>query len=361
VSRPRSEGAPASALPGFGRASYREISLYSPNRSPCRIDLSDNTNMWGVPPAARRVIEEASGSLITRYPPAYADALKRQLAGYLEVDPSWIVTGCGSDDVLDSAIRAFAEPGQSIAFPDPSFGMIPIFARMNGLTPTPIALTDDYDADVDAFLGSGAAIIYLCSPNNPTGTALSRQTIEQIVAGARGVVILDEAYAEFADRNCLGLLSRPGRLIITRTMSKAFGLAGLRVGYAAARPELAQEIEKSRGPYKVNALAELAALSALTEDRQWVRERISDAKEMRERLKSELEKRSLTPLPSQANFVFVRVERSENLAARMREAGVAVRPFTALAGFGDGIRITLGPWPMLEECLEVLDRMRRCE
>src|SRR6266567_1357216 len=159
------------------RSSYRDIALYSPNRVACRVDLSDNTNMWGAPPDVLRAIEASPETSITRYPPAYADVLKQQLGEYLGVSPTCIVTGCGSDDVLDSAMRAFAEPGERIAFPSPTFSMIDVFARVNGLEPHPIPFTKDYDADVDALVGTGAKIIYLCSPNNPTGTTLSRGTI----------------------------------------------------------------------------------------------------------------------------------------------------------------------------------------
>jgi histidinol-phosphate aminotransferase len=339
----------------IARASYQAISLYSPNRAPCRLDLSDNTNMWGVPPTVRSLLGFTADSVITRYPRAYADDLKRAIAAYLKVDPACVVTGCGSDDVLDSAIRAFSEPGQSLAYPDPSFAMVEIFARMNGLTPLAIPLTGDYDADADAFIASGAPVIYLCSPNNPTGTTLSRRSIERIIENAPGVVILDEAYAEFADGDCLDLLPASERLVITRTMSKAFGLAGLRVGYAVGAPGLVREIEKSRGPYKVSSLAERAAIAALTEDRQWVEDRIAEARDSRAGLSRALEKRGLAPLPSQANFVLARVQRADRLTARLRENGVAVRPFPRLAGIGDAIRITVGPWAMMEECLAALD------
>jgi len=337
------------------RASYRSISLYSPNRTPCRLDLSDNTNMWGVPPAVRSLLGSAADSVITRYPRAYADDLKLAIAAYLKVDPAGIVTGCGSDDVLDSTIRAFSEPGQTLAYPDPSFAMVEIFARMNGLSPLAIPLTGDFDADADAFIATGAPIIYLCSPNNPTGTTLSRRSIERIIENAPGVVILDEAYAEFANGDCLDLLPASERLVITRTMSKAFGLAGLRVGYAVGAVNLVREIEKSRGPYKVSSLGERAAIAALTEDRRWVDDRIIQAREVRAALTRELEKRGLAPLASEANFVLARVQRAERLAARLRENGVAVRPFPGLTGIGDAIRITVGPWAMMDECLAALD------
>jgi histidinol-phosphate aminotransferase len=274
------------------------------------------------------------------------------------VDTSWIVTGCGSDDVLDSAIRAFAEPGESIAFPDPSFSMIHTFALANGLTPVPIPLTPDYDADADAFIRSEARIIYLCSPNNPTGTPMSREVIVRIVENAKGIVLLDEAYAEFATENCLDLLTRFDRLVITRTMSKAFGLAGLRIGYAAARPDPIHEIEKSRGPYKVSSTATRAAMAVLDEDLPWVNARVAEARENRERVRAELAGRGLEVLPSAANFLLVKIADCEAMSAQLREKGIAVRPFNALPGIGDAVRITIGPWPMLAELLVALDAVR---
>src|SRR5215208_1390820 len=248
------------------REAYRAISLYAPNREPCAVDLSDNTNLWGVPPAAERAVREAALASFTRYPSLYAPALKGAMAAYLGVEPGMIVTGCGSDDVLDSAIRAFAEPGERVAVPEP-------------FTPT-------FDLDADAMLATGARVIYLCSPNNPTGNAMSRAAIERVVERAPGVVILDEAYAEFAGANCLELLARSERLLVVRTMSKAFGLAGLRVGYAAGAPALVAEVEKSRGPYKVHALAERAAAAALedAESMRWVADRIADVRANRARL-----------------------------------------------------------------------------
>ena len=186
----------------LARASYRDIALYAPDRAPCAIDLSDNTNCWGIPPAAERALRDAAPSTVTRYPNLYAAALKEALGAYLGVERGMLVTGCGSDDVLDSAIRAFAEPGDAIAYPDPSFAMIPIFARMNGLVPMPVPLTESLDADADAMLATGARIIYLCSPNNPTGGSLTRATIDRVVRDAPGVVIIDEAYAEFATADC---------------------------------------------------------------------------------------------------------------------------------------------------------------
>jgi histidinol-phosphate aminotransferase len=337
------------------RATYRDIALYAPNRAPCAVDLSDNTNLWGVPPAAERALREAAVSTVTRYPSLYAPAVKQALAAYLGVTPDMIVTGCGSDDVLDSAIRAFCEPGDRVAVPDPSFAMIPIFARMNGLEPVLVPLAGGTVLDADAMLATQARVIYLCSPNNPTGNLLDAGAIRRIVCEAPGIVIIDEAYAEFAGRDTLELLRESDRVLVCRTLSKAFGLAGLRVGYVAGAPALVAEVEKSRGPYKLNALAERAAVAALTEDLAWVRAHVAEAIAIRERLVDELRARGLTPLPSQANFVLVPVTDAAGLGARMRELGVAVRPFVGLPGLGDALRISVGPWAAVERCLEALD------
>ncbi len=340
----------------LARAAYRDIELYAPNRLPCAVDLSDNTNLWGVPPAAERALREAAAATVTRYPSLYAPALKDALAAYLGVSPDMVVTGCGSDDVLDSAIRALAEPGDRVAVPDPSFAMIPIFARMNGLEPVLVPLANGTDLDADAMLATGARVLYLCSPNNPTGNLLDAAAVRRVVREAPGVVIVDEAYAEFAERHALDLVRESDRVLVCRTMSKAFGLAGLRVGYALGAPALVAEVEKSRGPYKVNALAERVAHAALGEDMAWVRGRVDEAVANRERLAAELRARGLAPLPSQANFVLVPLDRAAEIGARMRALGVAVRPFPALAGIGDALRISVGPWEMMAACLDALDQ-----
>jgi len=352
---------PQSALE-IARASYRNISLYAPDRRPCAVDLSDNTNLWGMPPVAERAIRNAATAAVTRYPELYSSRLKHALGDYLSVSPEHLVTGCGSDDVLDSAVRAFAEPGDRIAIADPSFAMLPILAHMNALAPVLVPLTESYDVDADAMLATDARIMYLCSPNNPTGTAFTRRTVERIVERAPGIVIIDEAYAEFASSSLLDLVRDNPRVLVSRTLSKAFGLAGLRVGYGIGSAELVAEVEKSRGPYKVNALAEAAAVAALTDGMEWVRQHIRLAVENRERLAAALSGMGLPPLPSESNFVLVPVANAVGLALRMRKRGVAIRPFDDLAPVspalratnGNAIRISVGPWHAIEATLSAL-------
>jgi histidinol-phosphate aminotransferase len=343
-----------------GRATYRDVPLYATESMRCEIDLSDNTNLWGAPPSAQEAIRDVANGAFTRYPSAYALELKQALAAYAGVDRSRIVTGCGSDDVLASAIRALAEPGESLAFGAPTFTMIPVFAQINGVVPVSVPMTPSWDIDPDALVATGARLIYVCSPNNPTGTCVSRQAFERLVAIAPGMVILDQAYSEFADESCLELGAASDRVLVVRTMSKAFGLAGLRIGYAIGAPAVVAEVEKSRGPYKVSVAAERAALAVLAKDRAWVAARVAEAQVSRDRLTESVRKLGLAPLPSQANFVLVPVRDAAQVSRRMRERGVAVRVFEALPFIGDALRITAGPAPMMESAIDALERALAC-
>lgn len=348
------DGRRVDPVAALAREGYRDIALYSAPRGGCKIDLSDNTNLWGAPPAALRALATIGQEEVARYPAAYEPELAAALADYVGVSPEMIACGCGSDDVLDSAIRAFAGPGEVLCVPDPSFSMIPVFARTNGLTPLSVPLTRSFDVDVDAMLESGARITYLCSPNNPTGRALPRRAVEQIVENARGLVIIDQAYVEFGGDSYMDLASSGRPVLITRTMSKAFGLAGLRVGYGIGSPELIAEVSKARGPYKVNVMAERAAITALENDRGWVTDRVNEVISNRSSFRIELATRDIASLESSANFVLILVEDCMATSRRLERAGVRVRALPGLSGIGDAIRVAIGPWEMMEQCLDAL-------
>lgn len=338
----------------FAREAYNDVPLYDPKRTPVKLDLTDNTNLWGVPPHAERAIRECAVATVTRYPTLYGTELKVALAEHAGVTPNMVVTGCGSDDILDSAMRAFGNQGDLVAATDPTFAMVPIFATMNVLRSTLVTELPDHDVDADALLATGAKLIYVCSPNNPTGALVARKTLEKLIDRAPGVLLIDEAYVEFAGVSNVDLLARSPRLLLVRTMSKAFGLAGLRIGYALGHPSLVAEVEKSRGPYKVSALAEHVAITALRKDVQWVEEHIQLAIENRDRLTIELLKLDLDPMASSANFVCVPVKNCVAVGMAMREKGVGVRPFPNLPRVGDALRISVGPWPLVEQCVKTL-------
>jgi histidinol-phosphate aminotransferase len=352
----------------LARADVRALPLYAPDVATCAVDVSDNTNLWGAPPAALRALADAPVAATTRYPSLYGAPLRDAVLRYLRLhgEPNvGVVTGCGSDDVIDSTMRAFGVPGDRVAYSAPSFSMIPTFARLNGLEPVSIPLTDTFDVDAERLVDLGAKLTYLCTPNNPTATGLSRAAVEYVAANARGVVLLDEAYAEFAPETFTGLVTRFERVIATRTFSKAFGLAGLRVGYGVGSADLVGVVERARGPYKVNALAERAALAVLDESDDalgWVRAHAALAVENRHRMAAALLAQGLTALPSAANFLFVPTARARLLAGALRKRGVLVRAFTGLptdlaplaAAEGAALRIGIGPWDTMQTVLDAL-------
>lgn len=337
------------------RSGFEALSVYDGVVGPCAIDLSDNTNLWGMPPSAALALENFQFAEVTRYPSAYAAELKASLARHVGVETSMIVTGCGSDDVLDAAIRAFGNPGGSLACCDPTFSMIPVLARINGLSVSTSSFDAEGDISVDSLLSGRPDVIYICSPNNPTGMNASVERIEAIAKAFSGLVIVDQAYAEYSSTSLLPLVSRYANVLITRTMSKAFGMAGLRIGYAIGNPVLVGEVEKSRGPYKVGALSSAAAIAALENDLPWIEQIVSETLSIRSRFVSRLSSLGYKPLTSDANFVLVPVANPAGAAKRMLEAGIGVRTFANLAGIGGALRITIGPWEMMEKCLASLE------
>ena len=352
----------------LAREGMGALPLYTPDLADCAVDLSDNTNLWGAPPAAIRAVREAPVSALSRYPTLYSEPLRGALLEYVgvaDIPEIGVVTGCGSDDVLDSAMRAFGAPGDSVAFSAPTFSMIPVLARLNGLTPVAIPFAEGFALDAERLVGAGAKITYLCTPNNPTATAASRAAMEYVVTNARGMVLIDEAYAEFAPETFIDLVTRNERVVVARTFSKAFGLAGLRVGYGVGANRVVRLIERARGPYTVNSMAEravLAALEPLPDGLGWVREHTARAVANRVRLTAAVRQLGLVALPSAANFIMVPTARAAEIFRAMSARGVLVRAFTAMPrdlpvfaeSNGAALRIGVGPWDMMETMLNVL-------
>jgi len=332
------------------REAYRAIELYEPGRLPTEIDLSDNTNLFGVAPSVRELLSRLGEALVTRYPSVFAKPLKQALAEKHGVAPENIVTGCGSDDVIDSALRAFCEPGDSVVFPSPTFGVVRIFSQMNAAKPVAVPMTPDFAVDAGRLLEIDARVCYVCTPNNPTGGVVAVGQIEKLDRASNGLVMVDEAYADYAEAELGAFVASSSRTISLRTFSKVYGLAGLRVGYAVGPEAVIHEIEKSRGPYKVGGVAEAAAICALA-DGTWVAEVVQHTKANRTRLAAVLTSNGLEVMQSFGNFLLIRLPETFTALgtnAALRTRGVAVRPFPQLPHAGECIRVTIGPWEMME-------------
>lgn len=336
------------------RAAYQALHAFDAEPSPCALVLSDNTSPFGAPPAALRVLAESVSHGLARYPSSYSRALREGIADYIGVDPTEVMVGCGSDDVMSCAFRALGEPGDQVAYMDPTFVMARVFAASNSLTPVPVPLTPGFDADADALVAARAAITYVCTPNNPTGLPIAAAALAKILLEAVGLIFVDEAYAEFCGSNLAREAPRHGRTVVFRTFSKAFGLAGLRVGFAVGARPLIAELEKARGPFAVTSLGEQAALVAVTEDLPWMRDGVARIVRARERFIAALRAAGLAPLPSAANFVLLPVSDASAAAFALRERGILVRHFVSLPVIGDALRISLADWEVMERVLEAL-------
>jgi len=348
-------------MTSFPREDYRPLRPYDPGRIPIPLDLSDNTNLWGAHPAALEVVRMAPSDALTRYPSVYATELKEAVASRFGVPSENVATGCGSDDLIDSVFRAATLPPGRMSFPAPSFSMATIFARMNALEAFSVPWTKA-EVDPARLLLDEPDVVYLCRPNNPTGASLPSDWIRTLLAlgGPSGpLVILDEAYADFGEDSFLEEAPSWDRLLVLRTFSKLYGLAGLRIGFAVGSEILVEEVEKSRGPYKVGQVAERAAVAALHDTSGWARRIRDETVRNRERLAGELRARGLKPLPSQGNFILIPVEPASAIEVNraLRDQGVAGRPFPRLPDIGDALRITIGPWDLMERFLAALDQL----
>jgi histidinol-phosphate aminotransferase len=343
------------------RPDLASIPLYAPSDlADVTLDLRDNVNLWGTPPAALAALQSATTELLRDYPRVGAGALTAAIAETVGVAREQVVAGCGSDDVLDACIRALAADGTTLAHADPSFSMIPTFSRLNRVAPVGVPLRADGAMDVDGLLATGAPIIYACSPNNPTGTVTPREDLLRLFDRAPGVVVLDEAYGEFSDAHDLRAeAARRENVLVTRTFSKAWGLAGLRVGYGIGGAALVAAVTKARGPYKVNAAAERAATAALTDDAAWVRDVAQQTRVQRDRLAAALGgRRDVTVWTSEGNFVFAALATpAAEVAERFRQRGIGVRAFSNLRGIGEALRIGAAPAAETDRVIAALDEV----
>ncbi|MCP4749084.1 MAG: histidinol-phosphate transaminase [Desulfobacteraceae bacterium] len=327
------------------------------------IKLASNENPLGASPKAVEALSSVLGAL-NRYPDGSGFDLVQRLAGFLNVQPENIVLGNGSDDLLGMLARVLLKPGDEVIVPSPSFLMYTIVAQSAGATLIRVPLRDltvDLDQMV-AHINSRTRLIFICNPNNPTGTIVKRTEFEQFLKKVppNVIVVVDEAYIEFTrDASCakgLDYLKTTPAVVTLRTFSKAYGLAGLRIGYGVMPIELAQLLHRIRMPFNVNCLAQAAACAAL-DDVEFLRKTIDITHQGMSFLHDELEQRKINFFDSQANFFLIDVSRqAKQVFKDMLKQGVIVRPMTAY-GFPNYIRINIGLPAENQRFLKGLDRI----
>ncbi len=313
------------------------LKAYNAKEVPCRIKLDANESPCGF----KDSVKHLAGIKTNRYPDPEAKTLRQLLAKDLGVKPENMLFGNGSDELICYLITTFGGP---IAYPVPTFTMYGIISQALGAKKIEIPLDKDFDLDSDGFLNAvkkeKPKLIFLSSPNNPTGNCFSTDRILKILDASRGIVIVDEAYQPYSsEAGMLPLLKDYRNLVILRTLSK-IGLAALRLGYMIADPEIVAEVNKVRLPFNINSFSQAIATAALKKKKEF-RTSIKAIVTERDRLFEEMEKiKGIRPFPSEANFILFRVSDPDLVYAALLKKGILIRNIKGVVK--DCLRVTVG-------------------
>ena len=335
------------------KPAVRALRAYTLPERPAAVKLDQNENPWDLPEALkRRVLAAALARPWSRYPAFDPKQLLQALADFSGWRADGILAGNGSNELIEALLAVTVGAGTRVVIPEPTFTLYALLTTILGGAATRVLMFSDaagsFVYDVDALLearrASGASLTIVCSPNNPTGTSLSLADVEQLCGDGEGLVVIDEAYHEFAGASVVPLLARFPNLVVLRTFSKAMGMAGLRVGYLLASPELVSEVNKARLPYNVNFFSQLGALAAL-EERETLARNVRRLVEGRERLLARL-----TDVPgvrahaSDANFFLLELLKADPKAVwdALERRGVLVRDVTSYPLLARCLRVSVG-------------------
>lgn len=325
----------------------QSLKAYHVENIDCEIKLHANENSFPLPPEILKQFEEVFKSTeLNRYPDPDCGSLKQTLAKRLDVAPENLAIGNGSDELIQILLQIFCDAGETVSFPDPTFAMYSIIAQGMGLKSQTHPLDDQWDFKAEPFLetleASQARIAFLSYPNNPTGNCFSALEVQKVIENFSGIVVLDEAYHDFAGKSFLSELQKHNNLVILRSLSK-IGLAALRVGYAVADPVIIDQIDKIRLPYNSNTLSQRLTERLLNHFAP-VQKQLDALLKERESMVRELSKfKSLKVFPSDANFVLFRVEEDASaLFKQLMESGILIRDLSNHPRLKNCLRVTIG-------------------
>ncbi len=332
----------------FLREDLVELKPYHVDQPPHQVKLDANESPFNLPPEIRQELAEAIARLkFHRYPDASSDLLRTQLSEQLRVNKEQIVVGAGSDELIGNFMLAFGRPEACVSFPTPTFSMYRILAQIARLKAVGLPLDEWFDLNAEAWrshLNTNVInLVFISYPNNPTGNNFSAEVIHQMLSRSDTLVILDEAYYEFSGQTLMSECDRYPNLVITRTFSKAYGLAGLRVGHLIARPEIANELNKVRLPYNLNRFSQIAATLLLKHHDRFSRQ-IQLILSERERVFKALEVMDgIQPFPTDANFILFRTDRpASGVFQCLLNHGVLVRNLDRPGPLRNCLRVTIG-------------------
>ncbi|MCG8448840.1 MAG: histidinol-phosphate transaminase [Pirellulales bacterium] len=327
------------------------------------IKLNTNENPYPCSPQVKAAIGRVCQQGLQKYPDPSAMAFRVRAAELLSgevsgIGPDWILCGNGSDDILTILTRAFVGEGDVVRFPNPSYVLYETLAAIQAAECDVVNYQEDWSLG-DNFTAprDRLRLTYLANPNSPSGTVIPPAEVAKIAAALPCPLLVDEAYADFAETNCLALVAENENVMVSRTLSKSYALAGLRFGFLVAQPQIIRELAKVKDSYNCDALS-IAGATAALDDRQWFDQTRAAILATRARLGEELQKLGFECVPSQANFVWCRhpEQEAEKIYQQLKEQGVLVR-YMNYPNWGDGLRVTVGTDEQIDAFLAILAGM----
>ena len=342
---------PKTSVASQVRRNIAELSGYAPGEQPQGgkwIKLNTNENPYPPSPAVHRaLIATASGSSLAKYPDPLATAFRMRAADAFRVSPEMIISGNGSDDILTMLIRTFVGEGECLRTPSPSYILYSTLAEIQNAVHEAFtfnadwSLSDDF-ANPDTKDGTPLKLAIIANPNSPSGTVLSPPRILELAEQLSCPLVVDEAYADFAESNCMDLVTKNKRIIVTRSLSKSYALAGLRFGFAVAHPSIIEQMQKVKDSYNCDTLS-IAAATAAIDDHDWLANNRKKILSTRHRLVANMQNMGFDVTDSQANFVWCTHPQRplKPIFETLKQHGVLIR-YMQYADWGDGLRITVG-------------------
>ena len=343
----------------FIRPEIAAMAGYTPGEQPQEsgfIKLNTNENPYPPSPAVGAAIEEVVRRGLQKYPDPMAEAFRRQAAELLGVPPDWILCGNGSDDILTIVTRSFVGQGQLLRMPYPSYVLYRMLAYIQGARSEEVFFERDWTLGPQfAAPREGLRLVFLANPNSPSGTVLLPAEVLRIAEQLPCPLLVDEAYVDFAETHCVDLVAQCEKVMVSRSLSKSYALAGLRFGYLVAQPHLIRELVKVKDSYNCDALSIAAATAALG-DQPWLRQTRAKILATRQRLTAGMRNLGFVTVDSHANFTWnVHPEQpAKPLYEALKRDRILVR-YMDYPGWGDGLRISVGTDAEIDACL---DRLR---
>ena len=318
------------------------------------IKLNTNENPYPPSPAVVRAIEETLRRL-RKYPDPMAGEFRRRAGELLGVPPDWILCGNGSDDILTIVTRTFVGQGQLLRLPYPSYILYKTLAELQGARSEEVRFNADWSLPAEFARGrDDLRLVFLANPNSPSGTMVPPERVLEIAEQLPCPLLVDEAYVDFADTNCMSLVARCEKIMVSRSLSKSYALAGLRFGYIVAQPQIIEQLIKVKDSYNCDALA-IAGATAAIGDQAWLAANRAKILATRRRLVAEMRNLGFVTVDSQSNFTWNTHPRLpvRPIYERLKRDRILVR-YMNYPGWGDGLRISVGTDAEIDACLEKL-------